>query len=305
MSVVTPEQTVERQPLRLANGWLPFVAVGAAATLAGGPGLRDAITLSRTDDSASHIVLVPAVTAVLIWMNRDAIFARVTTCRAGLGLAGAGVAMAMAAALGVFPGDAMHWAVAGTLTGWIGAFLFAFGAAAFRAALFPLLFLVCAVPIPGPLLAEAVRVLKTGSADAVGLLFSVTATPHIRSEFMFELPGFVIEIADECSGIRSSIALALTSTLAGYVFLDSPWRRVVLVMLVLPVAIAKNAIRIVTLSLLAIHVDPSFLVGQLHHDGGILFFLFALAMLVPALSALRASESRRRLLPGVFHPSTR
>jgi len=57
----------------------------------------------------------------------------------------------------------------------------------------------------------------------------------------------------------------------------------------------KNGIRIVTLSLLSIYVDPSFLTGNLHHQGGILFFLLALGILLPLLWLLQQHERRRRI----------
>jgi exosortase/archaeosortase family protein len=64
------------------------------------------------------------------------------------------------------------------------------------------------------------------------------------------------------------------------------------VVLVLPVSVVKNAIRIVTLTLLSIYVDPGFLRGSLHHDGGFVFFLLALAILFPILLLLQKSEGR-------------
>jgi exosortase/archaeosortase family protein len=108
---------------------------------------------------------------------------------------------------------------------------------------------------------------------------------------VFTLPGFIVEIADECSGIRSSIALLLTSLLAGDMLLNSGWKKALLVAAVLPVTVFKNGIRIVALSLLSIHVDPSFLEGQLHRDGGIAFFLLAIAMMAPVLAALVRLEA--------------
>jgi exosortase/archaeosortase family protein len=111
---------------------------------------------------------------------------------------------------------------------------------------------------------------------------------------VFTLPNLAIEVADECSGIRSSTALLLTSLLAGHAFLDSPWRKALLVLLVLPTTILKNGIRIVTLSLLSLHIDPAFLEGQLHHEGGILFFVLALAILAPVLILLRRFEAAPR-----------
>jgi exosortase len=307
MNMISERQVGEMAPHLLKRVAL-FLAVAAAAIFAGLLAVLKWVAYANANESASHVVLVPFVSIVLVWMNRSTVFATTNRCWSGLAVLGTGLAVVASATLGILPGGeagAMFWPIGGIVVAWAGTFLLVFGRAAFKAALFPLVFLVFAIPLPEPAVAEVVRVLKTGSADAVALLFGATGTPHLRSGFVFELPGFVIEIADECSGVRSSIALTLTTLLAGHLFLESPSRKTILVLLVLPVAILKNAIRIVTLSLLAIHVDPTFLVGQLHHDGGVLFFLLALALLTPILSMLRASETRWRGLRGVLHPSTR
>jgi len=82
----------------------------------------------------------------------------------------------------------------------------------------------------------------------------------------------------------------ITSLVAGHLFLRSAWTKAVLTLATLPLLIVKNGIRIVTLSLLSVYVDPSFLTGRLHHQGGILFFLLALAILAPVLWLLQKSE---------------
>ena len=107
---------------------------------------------------------------------------------------------------------------------------------------------------------------------------------------MFSLPGITIEVAKECSGIRSSLVLLITSLLAGHLYLRSAWTKTLLSVAVLPLAIVKNGIRIVTLTLLSIYIDPSFLTGQLHRGGGIVFFLLALVILAPVLWWLQRSE---------------
>jgi exosortase len=150
------------------------------------------------------------------------------------------------------------------------------------------------VPIPDSVVDGATRFLKSGSTEAVAWLFKLTGTPYHREGFVFTLPKFVIEIADECSGIRSSIALLLTALLAGHLCLTSPWKKAVLVAVILPLAILKNGLRIATLSLLAIHVDAGFLKGQLHHEGGIVFFLVTLGILAPIFILLQRSEMNRR-----------
>jgi exosortase/archaeosortase family protein len=77
--------------------------------------------------------------------------------------------------------------------------------------------------------------------------------------------------------------------------LDSWWRRVVLVLVALPVMLFKNAVRIVTLSLLSIHVNPGIIESRLHREGGIPFFVVALVLIYPVLKMLIRSEAPRRV----------
>ena len=256
--------------------------------------LRLLFDFSRANVTASHLILIPFVTLALIFRDRRSIFSSVQSAGpAGLVLILAGVGLSVSARLyrpSGGPDDTLTWMVGAMVVLGLGGFLLFYGREAFRAALFPLLFLGFMVPIPSTLLDGVIGVLKSGSTEAVAGLFTLTDTPYYREGFVFTLPNFAIEIADECSGIRSSIALLLTSLLAGHISLNRTWTKAVLVMAILPITILKNGIRITGLSLLAMHVDPDFLTGQLHHEGGIVFFLLALALLAPILVLLRHSE---------------
>jgi exosortase len=271
--------------------------------------LRSLAVLSRQDATASHVLLIPLVTLVLIFQQRRSIFgpgrlravgasARPAGVgwdwRAGLGVIAAGLGLSWLAGSVSQPSgqlnDALALPVLAIVILWIGGFVLAFGRESSRRAMFPLLFLCFMVPIPGILLNGAVGFLKRGSAEMVAALFTLTGTVYHREGFVFSLPNVVIEVADECSGIRSSLALVMTVLLAGHMFLSSTWKKVVLVLAVIPLTIVKNSIRIVTLTLLAVHVNPSFLTGQLHHEGGILFFLIALALFSPLFRLLQRSE---------------
>jgi exosortase/archaeosortase family protein len=101
-----------------------------------------------------------------------------------------------------------------------------------------------------------------------------------------------VEVAPQCSGIRSGLALFITALLAGYLFLNSWWRRVILVICVFPITMFKNGIRITTLTLLGTYVDPRILQSSLHREGGIPFFILALLLMAPILYWLRKSENR-------------
>ena len=248
--------------------------------------------LALVNPTVSHVVGVPFVALVLIYSDRDIIFnaARPEPLVGGsLALAGLALSFLSYRAFNV-PATTLMVAMLGVALAWVGAFVMMYGLASARAALFPLGFLLFMIPIPTVVMDGATQFLKNGSSEAVAGLFTLTGTPFHREGFVFSLPSFVIEIADECSGIRSSIALLLTGLLAGHQFLRKPWTKIVLVLMILPIAVIKNAIRIVALSLLAMHVDPSFLTGQLHHEGGFVFFLLALGLLMPLFVLLKRSE---------------
>ncbi len=261
--------------------------------------LRELYVYSRDNVAASHVVLIPLISAMLMFQDRASIFSSVRTSwgpgllilAVGLGLSVAGrTHLADLALL-----NSLSWMVGAVVVCAIGGFLLLYGWQASRAAMFPLAFLVFMVPIPDGLLNAATLLLKRGSSETVAGLFWLTGTPFHRDGFVFTLPNLVIEIADECSGIRSSIALLLTALIAGHMFLRSPVNKLLLVLAIFPIAILKNAIRIVALSLLTIHVNREFMVGRLHHEGGIVFFLMALAVLSPLFSLLRKRELRRTI----------
>jgi exosortase len=256
------------------------------------PVLRQLVTTAQSDSTASHVIAVPLVSLALIVLNRKHIFSTVTTAMpAGLVvmLCGAGLSLAGFARDG---SNALAVQVAGLVVCWVAGYVLIYGVPAARRAMFALAFLLFTIPPPPMVIDAMTQVLKAGSTELVAGLFSIVGTPYYREGYVFALPGVTIEIADECSGIRSSTALLLTSLLAGHMFLYRGWTRAALLMAVLPVALLKNGIRIVSLSLLSLHVDPSFLTGQLHHEGGIVFFLLALGLMMPLLFLLRRSEDR-------------
>jgi len=247
--------------------------------------------------TASHLIAVPLVTLVLLFQDRRTIFASTRfEWIPGLALILAGIAVSLAI-FAYHPSanrdDSLSIRIAGFVMLWLGGFLLFYGAAAFRSGLFALLFLIFMIPIPDAIIDAATLLLKRGSTEMVAWLLTVVRTPYYREGYVFAMPTLTIEVADACSGIRSTIALLLTVLLAGHMFLETSWRKALLVLAILPVTLFKNAVRIVALSLLAMHVDPGFIKGQLHHEGGIFFFLLGLAMLAPVLTVLRRSETPR------------
>jgi exosortase/archaeosortase family protein len=81
--------------------------------------------------------------------------------------------------------------------------------------------------------------------------------------------------------------------LAAHLFLRTEWRKLIIVAAMLPFTILKNGIRILTLSLLSVYVDPTFITNSwLHHSGGVFFYLLVPVMLAVMLWWLRRGERK-------------
>jgi len=250
------------------------------------------IVLAQQDERYTHTPLMPFLSIGLIYLQRRRIFAVSEYC-AGFGIPG------ILAGFGLFgfatwctPTISLPIGLSALMVVLISTFVLFYGATSFRAALSPLLFLFLAVPIPSPVVEQAQIALQTATAEVTDILFRLASTPVFRDGLKFSLPGFTVEVARECSGIRSSIALAITGLMLGQLFLRSPWTRTFLLLSTVPIAIVKNALRVATLSWLGTYVSKEYLFGDLHHRGGPLFSVISLALLLPLLLALMKWERR-------------
>ncbi len=111
------------------------------------------------------------------------------------------------------------------------------------------------------------------------------------------MPTISMHVAPECSGIRSSVVLFIVSLVASYLFLKTPWRRTVLVLLVIPLGILRNGIRILVLAQLCYHIGPEMIKSWFHHSGGPPLFAITLVPLFVLLYLFWRSEKRSEPAP--------
>jgi exosortase C (VPDSG-CTERM-specific) len=163
-----------------------------------------------------------------------------------------------------------------------------------RAAAFPLAYLIFMVPMPDAMADALETASKYASAEVANLLFHLSGTPFLRAGNIFELPNITIEVAQECSGIRSSWVLFMTSILAANLFLKTSWRRTVLVAFIIPLAILRNGFRIVVIGLLCVNLGPQMIHSLIHRRGGPVFFVLSLIPFLLLLWWLRKGEIRVR-----------
>jgi exosortase C (VPDSG-CTERM-specific) len=261
--------------------------------------LYDLAHFALSSNLYSHILLIPFLSGYLIWLKRRDLHSSSQPLRksamflfaTGAGLpavcfvspaSGAQAHIETYLALVTFASLSFLW----------GGCLFFFGAAS-RVILFPLLFLLFVIPLPDIVLHQIQSFLQTASAAAAHFLFLFTGMPVLQQGARFQLPGFYLEVARECSGIHSSLVLLITSFLAGHLLLRKLWTKTLLVFFVLPLAILRNAIRVFVIGQLCVRVSPDMLHSWIHTRGGPLFFVGSLLPFFALLGLLMKIEIRR------------
>ena len=252
-------------------------------------------TYSLSYDYASHIVLVLPTSAVLIYWKRKRIFSVAKTGFVpGTFLLLTGIVVFWIGERRILlftQSNQLSVVTLAIVTIWIAGFVLFYGTQAFCAGRFPLLFLLLLVPIPAAAIEKVILFLQAGSAWVAYKLLQLLSIPVFKQEFELRLPTLDVEVARECSGIRSSLALLISVSILSHFVLRSTWRKVVLMVAILPILILKNAVRIVTICLLSMYVDRRFLHGWLHLSGGIVFYILGLLALIPIVHALRKPEN--------------
>jgi exosortase len=273
---------------------LSYAAVMVLSVLTSWKDLVALLIYAWNHDSSSQILLIPVISSYLVWLDRKRIFAATQFSM----LPGATLILGGGVLFWIGRWDALHvqgdeklcLSTLSILIIWAGAFLLCYGPKALRAAAFPLLFLLFMIPVPDLILDGIIRLLQQGSTEVAWLIFKTAQLPVFRQGFVLSVPGVTIEVAKECSSIRSSMALLITCVLVAHLYLRTWWKALLFVLLSLPLSVIKNGIRITTLTLLSLYVNPGFLTGNLHHQGGFVFFLLALLALWPIFVLLEKSE---------------
>lgn len=240
--------------------------------------LYQLVSFALNSDLYSYILLIPVVSIYLAWGHRRTEPPRGTMPVVGIILAGLG-AIPLAVRFGgsaFVPQDALALSTVSFV-------LFVGGVAAafldrtlFRKLVFPLCFLLFMVPFPVAMEHFIEAALQHGSAPPAFWFFRIAGTPVYKEDLIFQLPGMTLQIAPECSGIRSTLVLFMTSLVAGHLFLRSPWRRGILAAAVIPLALLRNGFRVFVIGELCVHIGPHMIDSVIHHKGGPIFFALSL-----------------------------
>lgn len=254
--------------------------------------LCELVRYAAGNDLHSHILLIPFVSVYLLHIRRKALALPYVKA---YGL----TALVLLVGIAAVAIDRVHTqslnshlalAMFAYVSCGIAVALFCLGVRWVMSAAFPLGFLFFMVPLPDVVVHALETASQIASTEVADVFFRSTGMPFIRDGMVFQLPGIAIEVAQECSGIRSSWVLFMTGLVVSNLFLNSPWRRVVLALVVIPLGVLRNGFRIFVIGILCAEIGPHMIHSVIHRHGGPLFFVLSLVPLAAFAVWLRRNE---------------
>lgn len=231
-----------------------------------------------SDPNVSHGFFVPLLTGYVVWQERDRL-RKLAPSPSNFGL----LLMAIGAALLCMGPPSLNTFAFATRIALIfsiaGAILFLRGFRTLRALTYPMLLLLLMIPLPGFMLQRITFPLQILASQLAERGLDLLGFSVLREGNILRMPGETLDVAEACSGLRS--LLALTFLGQAYVCLldGRKWMRPLMALLVIPVAVFANAMRIVA-SAVAGSYRPELIKGLFHESTGWVVFVIAFLCIV-------------------------
>jgi exosortase len=271
--------------MKLGSSGFDWIVIAVLAFVQA-PGLVVLAKVWSEVEYASHGFLVPLVALWVATAHREAL-SRLEGRRESAGFAL--IALVTLASLGALVvGQPTAIGVTLVLTIWAAVWALR-GRAWVRVLAFPLGYLVFLIPLPSAWVTPLIVKLQILVSSAGVTLLRMGDVPVFREGNVLTLPGDTsLFVAEACSGITSLITLLPIGVFIAY-FTETAWtRRVLLVLAVLPIALAGNLLRVILSVLLAIHVDVEFATrGPLHEWAGVATYVLGCVLLLAIGRGLR------------------
>lgn len=297
-----------RSAVRLPAGssrwilWPILAAVTVLLSVLYGESLHMLLQAWLEDDNYSHGPFIPLISGYLIWLR----WSQLQTAERrgawwGLPIIATGLLLY---AVGQF--SAMHAVVHGSL--WlvlVGLVVSVVGLAGTALLAFPLFYLLTAIPLPEFLHYElSSRLQLLSSALGIGCLQLIGIMAY-REGNVIDLGPIQLQVVEACSGLRYLFPLTALTLLVAYLYRESLWKRVLLVLSSIPISILLNGFRIGTIGLLVETYGKSAADGFSHFFEGWIFFVASLGLLCAEmwfLASVGAASSRRPFIELIGPP---
>ena len=228
------------------------------------------------DQNYSHGMLIPLISLYLIQQRLVQLRkAQSTTCNKGLFFILPALILFVLASVS---GEQFSQRVSFVILLY-GLVLFLEGKEIAKILLFPIALFLFAIPLPYILYNAIAFPLKLIATKIAAGIISLFGMPVFRDGNVIHLPHTTLEVVDACSGIRSLMTLITLAFLLASFQLRSYWKRALLVMLALPIAVVANAGRVALTGLLT-KSDPAWGSGTLHEITGWGVFVISFGFLI-------------------------
>lgn len=269
---VLAEEHAERQVV-----WSVWVGIFSALLLVlYGPILKALVLDWWRDPNYGHGFLVPVFSGYVLWKERSRM-ARLPIRPSNFGL------VVMLGAMGLLLIGSLGAELFSSRVSLIflvgGIVIFLAGWRMLRAVSFPLSFLILMIPIPVLIYNQITFPLQLLASRFATFWLQLVNVPVLREGNLIILPNYTLEVVEACSGIRSLMTLITLAVAYGYLMQDRRWLRWVLALLMIPIAIVSNAIRIMGAGLLTYHFGPEMAEGFFHEFSGWVIFVAALILM--------------------------
>lgn len=270
--------------------WLLFLLAAAAAALSVKSGLWQMLDQLLLPEYSQGLI-IPFLAAFLVWQRRDHLeripftgsWGGVLIIVLGAGLAILGklatvFTLEHYAALLMFCGLVLAW------TGW----------PALRQLWVALLVLFFMVPLPQFVyqnLSEQLQLLSSQIGVAFMRLLEV---PVYLEGNVIDLGVYRLQVAEACAGLQYLFPLLTIGLLIGYFFKTEFWKRLVVFLSSIPIAVLMNSFRVGTIGFLVQHWGVRMAEGFLHAFQGWLVFMTAGGLLMLEVMVLARIGSARK-----------
>ncbi len=236
------------------------------------------------DPNYSHGLLVPVISGYFIWQQRQKLE------DLEVKPANSGILLILFALLVLFAGVAAQeffsrrssfvFLLAGIV-------LFQFGWQWLRSLALPIGFLFFMIPLPYIVYDAMAFPLKLFVAKFSVISLKLMGVVVWREGNIIMFPQTVLEVADACSGLRSLMSLLALGVALAVFSQEKMSRRVLLVLLTIPIAILTNMFRVIGTGFLAQYYGSAAAEGFFHEFAGMGVFVLAMVMLFACSGLLR------------------
>lgn len=228
------------------------------------------------DSYYSHGILIPFVTAFLIWQKRD-ILSKIKPESSpwGLKLFFLGIAINLLSALFRIyftSGFSMIIVLYGLI-------LHFYGSKTLKEVFFPISFLVFMIPLPMVVVTNLSFRLKIFAAQIAVVALNNMRLFCVQHGSTIVLRHAYVVVDDVCSGLRSLITLMALGSLFAYWMKSSFSKKIILFLSTIPIAVITNVGRIIFLSFVSEIWGAQVASGPIHEASGFIVFIGAFCLL--------------------------